>query len=109
PCPYTTLFRSIIGSSSAAGAAWVLGDIGVGATAWLNIIGILIIQKPAMKALKDYYAQKKAGKDPQFDPESLGIKNATFWEKRKLERPELYGNPPATQAPEASEAAPVGD
>ena len=62
-----------------------------------------------MKALKDYYAQKKAGKDPQFDPEALGIKNATFWEKRKLERPELYGNPPAPQAPEASEAASVGD
>ena len=103
------LISVIVGSSSAAGAAWVLGDIGVGATAWLNIIGILIIQKPAMKALKDYYAQKKAGKDPQFDPEALGIKNATFWEKRKLERPELYGNPPAPQAPEASEAAPVGD
>ena len=100
------LISVIIGSSSAAGAAWVLGDIGVGATAWLNIIGILIIQKPALKALKDYYAQKKAGKDPQFDPEALGIKNATFWEKRKAERPELYA--PSTD-PVAPKPAPVSE
>src|SRR5699024_11414276 len=45
------LISVIVRSSSAAGAAWVLGAIGVGATAWLNIIGRLIIQKPAMKAL----------------------------------------------------------
>src|SRR5699024_5111164 len=103
------LISVIVGSSSAAGPAWALGDIGVGATAWLNTIAILLIQKPAMKPLKDYYAHKTAGKDPQVDPEALGMKNATFWEKRKLERPELYGNPPAPQAPEASEAASVGD
>jgi AGCS family alanine or glycine:cation symporter len=32
--------------------------------------------------LKDYEAQKKAGKDPTFDPEALGIKNATLWSDR---------------------------
>lgn len=91
----------IVGATSASGAAWALGDIGVGATAWLNIIGILFLQVPALKAMKDYYEQKKAGKDPQFDPEALGIKNATFWEQRKLQKPELYGNAPAnpTTAP----------
>jgi AGCS family alanine or glycine:cation symporter len=35
-----------------------------------------------MQALKDYEAQKKAGKDPTFDPDALGIKNATLWVKR---------------------------
>lgn len=49
---------------------------------WVNVIAILIIMKPALIALKDYEKQKKEGKDPQFDPVKLGIKNATFWEER---------------------------
>ena len=53
--------------------------------AWVNIVGILIIffmGRPAIKALKDYEAQKKAGvTEYEFDPKKLGIKNADFWEK----------------------------
>jgi len=74
-----------IGATSTPGTAWALGDIGVGATAWLNIVAILFLQVPAMKCLWDYRRQKKAGLDPQFDPEALGIKNAVFWEVRKRE------------------------
>lgn len=70
------------GAVRSAGVAWDLGDIGVGLMAWLNIIAILIIQKPALLALKDYEAQKKAGVDPVFDPERLGIKNADLWRDR---------------------------
>ena len=66
------------GSVKSAGAAWDLGDVGVGIMAWLNIIAILIIQKPALVALKDYEQQKREGKDPTFDPEKLGIRNAEF-------------------------------
>ena len=47
--------------------------------AWLNIIAILILQKPALIALKDYEAQKKAGKDPVFEPDRVGIQNADLW------------------------------
>jgi AGCS family alanine or glycine:cation symporter len=54
--------------------------------AWLNIIGIIIIffmSKPAVKALKDYEKQQAEGVEKYtFDPKSLGIKNATFWEER---------------------------
>jgi len=60
--------------------AWDLGDMGVGIMAWLNVIAIIILQKPALKALKDYEKQKKAGKDPVFDPVALDIKDADFWE-----------------------------
>ncbi len=69
------------GSIRSANTAWGLGDMGVGLMAWLNIIAILILQKPALLALKDYEAQKKAGKDPVFDPDQLGIRNAGFWKK----------------------------
>ncbi len=65
---------------------WSLGDIGLGIMAWVNIIGILIIffmGRPAMRALKDYEAQRASGVQKYtFDPIKLGIKNAHFWEKR---------------------------
>lgn len=74
------------GAVRTASVAWGLGDIGVGLMAWLNIVAILIIyfiSKPALKALKDYEAQRKAGVTTYtFDPESLGIKNADFWVER---------------------------
>jgi AGCS family alanine or glycine:cation symporter len=73
------------GAVKEAKLAWGLGDIGVGVMAWLNIIGILALffmARPALKALKDYEEQRKAGvTEYTFDPKKLGIKNADFWEK----------------------------
>jgi alanine or glycine:cation symporter, AGCS family len=74
------LLMVTIGTLKTAGAAWQLGDIGAGLMAWLNIIAILILQKPALAALRDYERQRKQGiKEPVFDPDQLGISNAGFW------------------------------
>ncbi len=74
------------GTVRSADLAWALGDVGVGIMAWLNIIGILILflmGSPAIRALRDYEQQRKAGvKDYTFDPKALGIRNAHFWENR---------------------------
>jgi AGCS family alanine or glycine:cation symporter len=67
------------GAVRSAGTAWDLGDLGVGLMAWLNIIAILILQKPALLALRDYETQKRAGLTPEFDPVKLGIHNADVW------------------------------
>jgi alanine or glycine:cation symporter, AGCS family len=69
------------GAIRSAALAWDLGDVGVGLMAWLNIIAILIVQRPALIALKDYEAQKRAGLDPTFDADKLGIKNAEIWKE----------------------------
>jgi len=74
------------GAIRTASLAWGLGDIGVGLMAWFNIVAILILffmGNAALKALKDYERQKKAGVETYtFDPEALGIKNAGFWSNR---------------------------
>jgi AGCS family alanine or glycine:cation symporter len=75
------------GAIRSASVAWGLGDIGVGLMAWLNIVAIVILQRPALAALRDYERQKKAGLDPQFDPEALGIRNADFWKQRNRSAP----------------------
>ena len=80
---FLVLASVIYGGLQSADVAWALGDLGVGITAWLNIIAIIILQKPALLALKDYESQLKQGLDPQFDAEKVGIARADFWVQRK--------------------------
>lgn len=81
-----TLISVFYGTIREANLAWAMGDLGVGLMAWLNIIGILILffmGRPALRALRDYEAQRKAGVEKYtFDPQALGIKNADFWENK---------------------------
>jgi AGCS family alanine or glycine:cation symporter len=81
------LVAVFIGCVRTAGLAWDLGDLGVGIMAWLNIIAILFLQKPALKALADYERQKKDNGNPIFDPTALGIKNSDFWENEFVKNP----------------------
>jgi AGCS family alanine or glycine:cation symporter len=78
------------GALNSAGYIWAIGDIGVGLIAWLNIVGILVIffmARPAIKALRDYEAQRKAGVTTYtFDPIKIGVKNASYWEERHLKK-----------------------
>ena len=66
--------------------AWALGDTGLGSMAWLNVIALLLLTKPALKILKDYENQKREGKDPVFDPVKIGFKNADYWEGESKEK-----------------------
>jgi len=76
-----------VGAVKTARVAWDLGDLGVGIMAWLNIIAILILQKPALRAFRDYERQRRQADDTTFDPHPLGIKGARFWEEQ--EKPEV--------------------
>lgn len=75
------LGATYLGTVKTATLAWSLGDIGVGLMAWVNIIAILLLSRPALKVWKDYRQKRKAGDMyPTFDPRPLGIKGADFWE-----------------------------
>lgn len=63
---------------------WPMGDTGAGMMAWLNIIAILLLSKKGFALLKDYEEQRKAGKDPVFDPKKFDIEDTTgVWSKFK--------------------------
>lgn len=87
------LLAVFVGCIRTAGLAWNLGDLGVGIMAWLNIVAILFLQKPALKALADYERQKRDNLDPVFDPQRLGIENSDFWEAQHRENvaPQNHG------------------
>lgn len=73
------LIATFYGSIKSAELAWALGDIGVGAMAWLNLIAIFLLRKPALQCLKDYHEQRSQGKNPVFNAKKWGIKNAERW------------------------------
>lgn len=80
------LVMVFVGATNTAGAAWALGDVGVGVMAWLNIVAIILLTKPGVATLRDYEAQKAQGLDPVFNPEKLGIKNADLWMEKLNEK-----------------------
>lgn len=69
----------IFGSLRTSTVAWNFADIGVGLSAWVNLIGLILLQKPVIKILKDYEKQKKMGLNPVFDPADCGIEHADLW------------------------------
>lgn len=75
------LIATFYGTIRTAALAWTLGDIGVGMMAWLNIIAIFLLRKPAMDALRDYMEQRKNGLDPTFNSDTLNIDNTEEWDK----------------------------
>ncbi|MCC5349087.1 alanine:cation symporter family protein [Staphylococcus aureus] len=83
------LFATFYGAVKTADVAWAFGDLGVGLMAWLNIIAIWILHKPAVNALKDYEIQKKrlgSGYNAVYQPDTKKLPNAIFWLKTYPER-----------------------
>ncbi|AYN02912.1 sodium:alanine symporter family protein [Flavobacterium sp. 140616W15] len=76
------LFSTFIGCIATAKTAWVLGDIGVGLMAWLNIVAIILLHKKVVVLFKDYNKQIKAGIDPVFDNSKYNFPNMDIWNKK---------------------------
>ena len=81
------LFMVLVSSTWTSQRVWNLCDVGGGLLAWSHITLILLICMPAVKALRDYDKQLKAGiEQPVFDPVKLNIKNADLWTEINAER-----------------------
>lgn len=80
------LLAVIYGAIRTSGLAWAIGDIGVGIMAWLNVIAILLLSRPALKCLKDFERQRKQKKRPVFNARECGIKNTELWKSVPAER-----------------------
>ncbi|MCI9888542.1 alanine:cation symporter family protein [Micrococcales bacterium 31B] len=76
-----TIAIVLVGSLVNAKLMWALGDIGLGLIAWVNLICLVFLFPMVYRICRDYDRQKKAGLDPTFDPQALGITGADFWEK----------------------------
>ena len=69
-----------VGAQLDFGLVWDIADVLMGVMAIINLPVIVLLGKTALKALDDYIAQKKAGKNPVFKASSIGLKEKTdFW------------------------------
>ena len=70
-----------VGTIASAGMVWNIADMLQGFMVVINVPVIIILMGPAMKALEDYIAQKKAGKDPHFVAKEVGLDDTEmdFW------------------------------
>lgn len=82
--PFIFLFFA----ASPSSGSFAAGELGTGVLVWFNLIVILIMSNTVVKVHDDYMKQLDEGKDPVFDPEKLGIKNADLWMELKKERQE---------------------
>lgn len=72
-----------LGAMADFSTIWDLADVLMGCMAIVNIVVILWLGKVAIVCLKDYQQQKKQGKDPQFHPKKIGIKNTECWDEEE--------------------------
>ena len=62
------------------GLVWNLADVLMGIMALINLPVIVLLGRPALAALKDYTAQRKAGQNPVFKASAIGLRQQTdFW------------------------------
>lgn len=84
---FLTVYRIIcmlvifVGAGLSADMAWNIADIAMGFMTLINIPACIILSKVAVAACKDYEAQKKAGKNPEFVAEDIGLSGLDFWKK----------------------------
>ena len=70
-----------IGAGMEIDMVWNLADVLMGVMALINLPVIVILSRPALAALKDYVAQRKAGKNPVFHAADIGLQGKTeCWE-----------------------------
>src|SRR5699024_10869213 len=74
----------IFGSVAAFVLVWVLADISMAIMALINLYAIIWLSKIAMRVLKDYRDQRKAGKDPVFYRDTLEDESGVeFWDREQ--------------------------
>ncbi|MCA0983376.1 alanine:cation symporter family protein [Halobacillus yeomjeoni] len=75
-----TMAFVFIGSISSLSLVWKMADLFMALMTLINLVAIGLLGRVAFKVLKDYEMQRKAGKNPTFEPSKLGITEAEAWE-----------------------------
>ena len=74
------MFVVLIGASQSIDVVWNLADVLMGVMAILNLPVIVLLSRPALAAMNDYWTQKKSGKKPVFKASNIGLKEKTdYW------------------------------
>ncbi len=71
-----------VGAIASMSLVWNMADLTQGMMVLINIPVILLLTRPAVRALKDYEKQRKEGKNPVFRAKDIGLEDKTeFWQE----------------------------
>ncbi|WP_221566553.1 sodium:alanine symporter family protein [Alkalihalobacillus sp. TS-13] len=73
----------MFGSVAQLAIVWSLADLFMATMALVNLIAIAMLGKIAFHALQDYVTQKRTGKNPIFNPRTIGLKNTEIWDEER--------------------------
>ena len=68
-----------LGAVISAGLAWDTADLLQALMVIINVPVIVILGRTAVRALEDYRAQRKAGRNPTFHAKDIGVSGTDFW------------------------------
>lgn len=80
---FTCVVAVFLGAQADFKLVWNIADITMGLMAIVNIIAIFLLGKVAFKALKHYEMKKKAGEDPVFYEDEIGLTGTVWTRDRK--------------------------
>lgn len=75
----TCLIAIFLGAQAELKTVWDLADVLMGLMSVVNIFAIVMLGNIALRALRDYEAQRRAGKDPTFRAGDIGLGNTECW------------------------------
>lgn len=79
---HVVLAASIVfGALQTSAFAWAFADFGIGLYTWFNLLALVLLSPMAIRLVKDYDRQRRAGQDPVLDPVAIGVHNAPLWER----------------------------
>ncbi len=79
----TCLVAIFLGAQADFSVVWNIADITMGLMAIVNIIAIFLLGKVALKVLKHYEQKRKAGEDPVFYEDEVGLTGTVWTRDRK--------------------------
>lgn len=73
-------FIVFLGAQLKFGLVWDISDVMMGVMALINLPVIVILGKTALRALEDYVSQRKAGQEPVFKAQNIGLEaDLDYW------------------------------
>lgn len=71
----------VFGSVQTSSFVWSMADFGLGLYTWVNLLALVLLSPTAIRLMKDYDRQRRAGGEIVLDPKAIGVDNAPIWEQ----------------------------
>ena len=75
----TCVAAIFIGAQMSFSMVWDLADVLMGLMALVNLVAILLLGGKAIRVLKDYQKQRRAGKNPVYRYDEVGVGSPEIW------------------------------